>query len=101
MLIIPGIILALKYWFCAMIIVDRQIDPISALKESSNITNGVKRELFLFSAISLGVNLLGVLCLGVGMLLTIPVTSIAKVYVYRELERAEYPNDEDPAPDQG
>lgn len=47
-LVIPGIIIALKYQFYGYLIVDRHMGPIKALKESSRLTNGALTNLFVF-----------------------------------------------------
>lgn len=47
-LVIPGIIIALKYQFYGYLIVDRHMDPIEALKGSSRLTNGALTNLFVF-----------------------------------------------------
>ncbi len=85
LLIIPGIIWAIKFQFFDYLIVDKGLGPIDALEKSSKITRGVKWDLFLF-AILLGIiNLMGFLCLLVGLFVTIPITMVAMAFVYREL----------------
>ena len=85
LLIIPGIIWAIKFQFFDYLIVDKGLGPIDALEKSSEITRGVKWDLFLF-AILLGIiNLMGLLCLLVGLFVTIPITMVAMAFVYREL----------------
>ncbi len=85
LLIIPGIIWAIKFQFFDYLIVDKGLGPIDALEKSSEITRGVKWDLFIF-AILLGIiNLLGLLCLLVGLFVTIPVTMVAIAFVYRKL----------------
>ena len=42
LLIVPGIIWAIKFQFFSYFIIDRELGPIEALKRSSDITNGVK-----------------------------------------------------------
>lgn len=85
LLIIPGIIWAIKFQFFDYLIVDKGLGPIDALEKSSEITRGVKWDLFLF-AILLGIiNLMGFLCLLVGLFVTIPITIVAMAFVYREL----------------
>ena len=85
LLIVPGIIWSIKFWFYGYFIVDRGMGPIEALKQSSAITKGSKWNLFLFGFLTAAINLLGVLCCFVGLLATIPITSVAIAYVYRTL----------------
>ena len=88
--IIPGIIWGIKFQFFAYFIVDQGLGPISALKESSRITQGVKWDLFAFGFVAGIVNLLGALCLIIGLFATIPTTMVAYAFVYRSLEDPEY-----------
>lgn len=85
LLIIPGIIFALRYQFFMCLIVDKELSPIEALKKSAEITKGSKWNLFLFWLVILGLNLLGFLCLLVGLIVTIPITFFAYIFVYRKL----------------
>jgi predicted nucleic-acid-binding protein len=88
-LIVPGIILGLQLQFFAYFIVDKKTGPMQALKESSRITRGQKWQLFLFALLTVLVNIAGLLCLVVGLLVTIPLTSLAYAYIYRKLEQGE------------
>jgi hypothetical protein len=85
LLIIPGIILGLMFMFATYIVIDRGVGPIEAVKESSRITKGYKWSLFGFSLLLLLLNLLGLLALGVGLLVTVPVTWLAVANAYRVL----------------
>lgn len=87
LLIVPGIIWALKYMFVPIIVIDRGMYPMEALRESARITTNHKWELFLLCLVLAGVNILGALCLLVGLLVSVPVSALATVYVYRFLER--------------
>jgi uncharacterized membrane protein len=46
--IVPGIYLALKYQFYSYLIVDRGLGPIEALRESARMTEGAKKDVFVF-----------------------------------------------------
>lgn len=85
LLIIPGIIWGIQFCFYDYFIVDKGLGPIEALKRSSAITRGVKWDLFLFFLILSGINLLGALCLLIGLFVTIPTTMVALAFVYRKL----------------
>ncbi len=85
LLIVPGIIWALKYQFILYFIVDKQCGVMEALHKSGEITQGKKWDLFLLALALLGVNLLGMCACFVGLLISIPVTFMALVYVYRKL----------------
>lgn len=87
-LIIPGVILAVRLSFAPIIVIDTKIGPVEAIKESYNITKGVFWKMLLFW-ISIGLlNLAGFVALVVGLLVSIPVSTLATIYVYRELTKA-------------
>lgn len=83
--IVPGIVWAIRYGFYGFLIVDRELDPLTALKQSAAMTSHVKGQLFLFGLLCLGVNLLGALAFGIGLLATLPTTAVAMAHVYRGL----------------
>jgi len=85
LLIVPGIIWGIKFWFFDYFVVDKGLGPIEALERSSAITEGVKWNLFVFFLMLIGINLLGALCLLVGLVATIPTTMVACAFVYRRL----------------
>lgn len=86
LLIIPGLIWAIKYHYFLYLIIDKELGPIEAIKRSGQITQGVKWDLFLFGLLLVGLVILGVLACFVGILVAIPVIFIAGAYVYRKLE---------------
>lgn len=86
LLVVPGVILMLGLLFSSYLIVDKKKGPIEAIKESWRITDGHKWQLLLFVLAIVGINLLGLLALLVGLLVTIPVSALAAVHVYRFLE---------------
>jgi len=83
--IIPGIIWAIKFGFYSYLIVDKNAGLMDSLKKSSLLTQGVKMNLFIFGLLLILFNIAGVLALGIGLLVTIPTTLMASVYVYRKL----------------
>src|SRR5690606_24140896 len=85
LLIVPGVILAVVYAFYGFVIVDRGEPVLAALQRSAELTRGHRGELFLFGVVLLGLNLLGALAFGIGLLITSPVSLIAAGYVYRRL----------------
>lgn len=85
LLIIPGIIWAIKYQFYVYLIVDKGLSPMEAIKRSGEITAGNKGKLFWLAILFILINIAGVLCLLVGLLATIPTTMVAMAYVYRKL----------------
>jgi uncharacterized membrane protein len=85
LLIVPGVIWAIRFGFFSFFIIDRKLDPIEALRASWRLTRGHTLELFWLGLLFVGINLLGALALGIGLLVTIPTTAIAAAHVYRRL----------------
>jgi len=85
LLIIPGIILIIKFYFVYHFIVDSHVGPIGALERSWAITRGIKWHLFIFSLMLVGVYILGVLFFLVGVIVAFPVTILATAFAYRKL----------------
>lgn len=85
LLIIPGIIFSFRFSQVTNLIVDKNMGAIEAMKMSWRITKGHVLDLFLFSLLISIVALIGLLALGVGLIVAIPVTMIAQMYVYRFL----------------
>jgi uncharacterized membrane protein len=85
LLVIPGIYLTVKLFFYMYLVLDRKMNGIDALKMSYEITTGHFKPLFFFLLALFVINLLGLALFGIGLLVTIPVTSIAAVHVYRKL----------------
>ena len=85
LLVIPGVILMLMYLFVPYLVIDKELGPIEALKESARITRGFRLELLLLFLIAFVLNIFGALALLAGLLVSIPVTTLALVHAYRVL----------------
>jgi hypothetical protein len=85
LLIVPGFIWCLQFSQATYLILDQGLDPIAALKKSSAITKGAKRSLAVFYFLLMLANMAGLLCLGIGLFVAMPVTMVASAYVYRKL----------------
>lgn len=86
--VIPGIIIAIKYHYYTYFIVDKGLGPIEALKRSGQATKGNLWNIFFLGLTLVLVNLLGIICLLIGLLFTIPLSMLASAYVYRKLSTA-------------
>ncbi len=85
LLVVPGIYLAMRLMMYRYALVHKREPIIDTLKLSWAMTKGHAWKLFLFTLVMIAINLVGLLALGIGLLVTIPVTGFASVYVYREL----------------
>jgi uncharacterized membrane protein len=84
--IIPGIILAIMFMFYGYLIVeDPTLGPTEALSKAQQITKGRLGELFVFGLALFGINLVGALLCGIGLLFTYGISAIAVAYAYRTL----------------
>lgn len=83
--VVPGIIAIIALVFAPYLIVDRNLGPVEALKESMSITRGHWWNLLFFGIIVTLINLLGAAAFGLGLFITVPVTALAAVHVYRWL----------------
>jgi len=85
LLIIPGIIWAVQFCYSFYFVVDKGLGPMEALKASSRTTRGIRLKLFGFGLLCGLINMLGALCLLVGLFVTYPVVLTANALVYRHL----------------
>lgn len=85
LLIVPGIIFALMFVFTLYAVIDRDLGPIGALKESARITKGNRLNVLGLLGLVLLLNIAGLVALIVGLLVTIPVSTLAIVHAYRTL----------------
>lgn len=83
--IIPGIILELSFLMALYVVIDKELGPIQALKHSYHLTKGHRLNLFLFVALLTVLNTAGLLLFGFGLLVTVPVSLLSLVWVYRWL----------------
>lgn len=85
-LILPGIYLLVRLQFFAYLLVEHEnMGVLESLKKSMKMTKGKFWSLFGFGLVFIGINLLGLIALGVGLFITIPVTCIAYAMMYRKL----------------
>jgi uncharacterized membrane protein len=87
LLIVPGILWAVRYGFFGFLVIDKQLDPIAALKRSAELTRGRTGELLVFGLMLFALNIAGALAFGVGLFATVPTSAMAAAYVYRRLLR--------------
>jgi uncharacterized membrane protein len=85
LLVIPGIFFAIRLQYTSYLIVDKNLGPIEAIKASWNITRGNVWNLFFFGILICLINVLGVLCLLIGLFITVPLGMLATAFVYRKL----------------
>lgn len=83
--IIPGLYFSLKYMFVLYLIVDKKIGVSEAFKVSAKMTEGIKWQLAVMWLAVLVLNILGVLALFVGVIVTSMITSLAYSKLYHDI----------------
>ena len=85
LLIVPGVIFSVRYMFYGYAVVERNARPLEAMAQSAAATRGAWWNVSLFGLAILLLNILGALLLGVGLLVTAPMSALAAAWVYRRL----------------
>jgi uncharacterized membrane protein len=85
LLIIPGIFFGIRLKYATYLVIDKNLGPLEAIKGSWKITRGNVWNLFFLSILLGLINLLGLLCLVIGLFITVPLSMLATAFVYRKL----------------
>jgi hypothetical protein len=86
LLVIPGIYLALLWSQVQYALVDHNLGPLAALAKSKELTSGHLGQILVFYVLALLINLGGLLLLGLGLLITVPWTTVAMYILYDRLQ---------------
>ena len=85
LVLLPGIYLAVSYLFVSMLIIDYRMEFWQAMETSRQIVTKNWFSLFVFFLVLLVVNLLGMLALGIGILVTMPLSICSICVAYRDI----------------
>ena len=85
LLIVPGLYVWARYGFYPFFILDKKCGPLEALEQSSIATQGIRWPVFLLFLACAGLDILGVLFFGIGLLITVPITLLALATVYQQI----------------
>ncbi|MFZ2530181.1 MAG: hypothetical protein WAX14_21430 [Rhodococcus sp. (in: high G+C Gram-positive bacteria)] len=83
LLIIPGLIVMFVTWWTLPFVIDRNLDAIAAIKSSVQAISSNIGTLLLLALALVGINIVGALLCGLGLLVSVPVSVIASTYAYR------------------
>lgn len=86
LLIVPGVMWAVRFQFFSYFIIDRNAGPVEALKLISKATEGARLDIFWFDLACLGAVILGFLAFFIGIFAALPTVMMATVFVYRKLQ---------------
>jgi len=82
---IVGLVIGVFTLFTTVIIVDRKVSPIDAIKQSVEITKNNIVPVILTWLVAGAIALVGALLCGIGLIVAIPVSALFLVYAYRKL----------------
>ena len=89
LLVIPGIYIMTRLYFSTYVYISGEGAQVkNSLKRSWNLVQGkVFWKVLFWILISVGLNILGVLAVWVGLLVTVPLTWLASALIFRDLEK--------------
>ncbi len=88
--LIPGIFFTVALSFSFFIVSERQSEPVEALRESFDLTQGLRWKILAIFVLGGLINILGLLALGIGILFTFPVTFLALATLYNGVKSGEF-----------
>ncbi len=83
--VVPGVILAVIYGFYGYVILEHGAGVGEGFSRAAEITKGQRGTVFLLGLAFVGINLLGALACGAGLLVSYPITIVAGGCAYRVL----------------
>jgi len=83
LLVFPGIFIAIRFQFYPYFIIEEGVSSFIALQKSYNLSQNLTLELFLLGVVVIALNIAGILLLGIGIIVTYPLTSMATAVVFK------------------
>ena len=87
LMIVPAIYLSIRLQFYDYFLVDEECGILDAIKKSADISKGYVLELFIIGAVLSLMILISIIPMGLGLILTIPLSMVATSYVYLKLKK--------------
>jgi uncharacterized membrane protein len=81
--VIPGLIVAFLSWWTLQFVIDRNESATEGFRDSFRAISSQAGSILLLALALIGINILGAIALGIGLLVTIPLSIIASTYAYR------------------
>jgi hypothetical protein len=88
LLIVPGIYLAIRYCLFAQVITDTSASALAALRKAATLAHGNWAPLGALFLIAFLLNIAGMALLGIGLIMSFPVSLLAIAGFYRSLQPA-------------
>jgi membrane-anchored glycerophosphoryl diester phosphodiesterase (GDPDase) len=87
LLYLAGIYIVMRIQFTFLAIVNEDLGAIDALKRSWQLTSGAElfKPLLLLLLLYIGLGLIGTICLGIGLAVTLPISGLVQVRFYQIL----------------
>lgn len=85
LLVIPGIILSTMFIFCTWFVMDKEISGYDSLKKSRELVYGYKWHVLLLLLVIALINIIGLLCFVVGLLVAYPLAFLILSGYYNKL----------------
>ena len=86
LIIIPAVYISIRLQFYNYFLLDEESGIIESIKKSAEISKGYVGELFLLGAVLSLVILISTIPLGLGLIISIPLSTMATSYVYLKLK---------------
>jgi uncharacterized membrane protein len=83
--VVLSIYASLRYMFAITLVIDKEVSLGSSFKESARMTESVKWRLVCLCIVTGLVAFLGILAFGIGLLVSLPISTLAFLHVYRKL----------------
>jgi uncharacterized membrane protein len=83
--VIPGLVLSIFLMFSSIVMLDRNLSPVDAMKASFDIAKNNFGQVLLAWLVAIALVILGAIACGVGLLVAVPVVLLFEVYTYRAL----------------
>jgi uncharacterized membrane protein len=87
--LIPGLIVAFLSWWTLQFVIDRHDSATDGLRASFRAISSQAGRVFLLALALIGINIVGAIPLGLGLLITVPISAIASTYAYRVVSGGE------------
>ena len=77
------LVVAFLTWWALPFVIDRHDSAVEGIRSSVRAISSQAGPVFLLALALIGINILGAIALGLGLLITVPLSTIASTYAYR------------------